>query len=343
VPNYFLVNNHNVSQNQYIARTTKKPATNLLCRMNFIQNKLSASSYLVPEVFTHLISQQDYEQLINISVQYFNGKHMLIHAIENGIIKASLEKKGEEVQFGLDNLVRKVIRAEKEQWATIINDHYSKLQQDHKSAYTYLLKDIEYASRFLKVLVKDRNFIRADFMDKLVHRIDFPETCTMLILDFEEQFRFLMWDEIQEWETPVKELFTIALQNIAREKVSVVNGHFNEHPVFLFLDANFAACFVLDLETNAPNVVGNFGALVTIPTKGAAMAHPINNYGVMAVAAAIAPMVMHYYHENEGNITTNFYWYYQNRFEMFPLHSDEDGQAMLRMPEKLEKMMGNYR
>ncbi|OWY24047.1 hypothetical protein C7N43_05015 [Sphingobacteriales bacterium UPWRP_1] len=311
--------------------------------MNFIQNKLSANSYLLPEVFTHLISQQDYEQLISISVQYFNEKRMFIHAIENGIIKASLEKKEEEVQFGLDNLVRKVMRAEKEKWTSIIYDHYNKLQQDHKSAYTYLLKDLEFASRFLKVLIKDRNFIRADFMNKMVHRVDFPETCTMLILDFEEQFRFLMWDEIKEWETPVSDLFTIALQNIAQEKVSVMNGDFNEHPVYLFLDANFAACYVLDLETNAPNAVGNLGALVAIPTKGAALAHPINNYGVMAVAAAIAPLIMHYYNENEGNISSNFYWYYQHHIEMFPLHTGNDGQVMLRMPKKLEKMLENYR
>lgn len=311
--------------------------------MSFEQHHLSVNSYLLPDVFTHLISQQDYELLIRFSVQYFNENKISIRAVENGIIKAtSGNDKGEEVQFGLDNLVRKVIKAEKEQWHSIINDHYSKLRQNHKSAYNYLFKDFEYASQFLKLIIKDRNFIRTDFMQKMVHRIDFPETCTMLILDFEEQFRFLMWDEITEWETPAQDLFAIALHNVAKEKVAVMNGDFkNEQQLYLFIESNFAASYLIDIETNAPHAVGNFGALVTIPTKGIGLAHPINNFGVIAVAGGIAPLVMHYFNENEGSINTYFYWYYHGRFEMFPLHTDTEGQVILHLPAKLEQLLNH--
>lgn len=307
--------------------------------MNVNQNTPFPKSHIRPEVFEHLISMPDYELLITISIAYFKEKNIPIRAIENGIIKAS-GTNGEEVQFGLDNLVRKVIKADKEKWDTIIYDHYSKLRQDHKSAYNYLFKDFEYASQFLKVVIKDQNFIRTDFMEKMVHRIDFPETCTMLILDFEEQFRFLMWGEIKEWEVPIDELFEIALQNIRQEEVSVMNGDFkNEQPLFLFIEANFAASFMIDLQTNAPNSVGNLGALVTIPTKGVSIVHPITDLGVIAVASAIAPLVMHYFNESEGSINTYFYWLYNGEYAMFPIHTDDEGRTILHLPPKLEQML----
>lgn len=309
--------------------------------MDSFTNDRTSGFYERPELFNQLISKSDFALLIKISLNYFDQNNISVFSIEDGVIKANTgNDKGEAVHFGLDNLIKKIVRIKKKLWERAIFEHFDKLRQNHQPAYNYLFKDFEYAAQFLKVVIKDRHFMKPELWEKLVCRVDFPETYTLLILDFEDQFRFLMRDDIKEWDTDEEELFATALFNISKEQVEIIHSDKeNDNQLYLFIEPNFAAPFLIDLYRNAPFTIGSLGALIAIPTKGCGLAHPVNDIGIFNVIKAIMPLVVQYYTEHEGSINTHFYWFFEDRFEAFPLHQTEDGKSYLKLPEKLEQLL----
>lgn len=312
--------------------------------MDVNSNNPPSSYFNRPDIFKRLISEKDYAWLINITLDYFKQKKIVVKTIEDGLIKADSGKnKDEDMQFGLDNLIKKISQLNKKYWKKTVFEHFDKLLRNHQSAYTYLFKDFEYAAQFLKVIIKDYQFMDSIVLERLVFRIDFPKTHTFLILDFEDQFRYLMRDDIKEWGVSDEDLFAIALNNIAKEKVAIDNDESEGDPwVYFFTELNFAAAFLIDLPHNAPFAIGNFGSMVAIPCKGIGIVHPINELAIFDAIKSILPIVTKFHNEQEGGINPFFYWYYDGQYEEFPIIETTGGNARIYLPKKLDTLLRDH-
>lgn len=274
--------------------------------------------YKLPESYKPLVSQQDYNKIINIIKKYHTDNNLKITKIGEGEIVVVVDE--EERHAYLDNLVRVLSINDKTLWQRLIYEHFDK-SKDHSSAYNYLFKDFEYASQFLRVLIKSDELFQ-DIIQDYVHRVDFPSTNTFLVLEYEQQFRYLTYKDIEEWDKPHAELFDIAIANIPREEIQVKEYQYSERfNVLVFISGDYSAALMLDMPVSA----GAYGNLVAIPTKGTAFVHRIDSTDIMDLVAELAPTVGQFYNEDPGSITTNFYWLYEDRVEVFPVKEDENG------------------
>ena len=86
--------------------------------------------------------------------------------------------------------------------------------------------------------------------------------------------------------------------------------------------------------------IGTFGSLIAIPTKGTAFLHPIETPDVLDLAAVLHPAVEKFYHEDPGNISRDFYWFYEGEYHLFDKVAKDNETVVIRMPEKLEWLLG---
>jgi hypothetical protein len=289
-----------------------------------------------PEDFAHLISQIDYELVLNYALAYFAERGYPVVKVADGVIVVDYDEL-KNMQFGLDNLVRTIVAEPPDRWKSFIFQHFDRFK-NNSAAYNYLFADFDYAQQFLKVLVKGQGF--APKPADLVRRQDFPETYTYLVLDFEQQFRFINRDDAAKWEVDDADLFDIALANVAREEIEIGEGNIAEkYDLFTFFSSDFSASYLINFGHNASFAEGDFGAMVAIPAKGAAFVHPVNGNGLMFVLETLAPLVVKFCEEEPGGINANFYWYYDGRYELFPKHSRREGYITIGLPRKLEQLL----
>lgn len=292
--------------------------------------------YQLPEIYNGIITKDEYNDILEICIKYHQDNGLIISKIDEGEIVTDIE--GEEQHRYLDNLVRVLASYEKTIWSQLVYEHFDKLKPN-RSALNYLYKDFEYASQFLRVLLKEDTFNLGDHVGNYVHRVDFPKTNTFLILEFEEQFHYVRKDEIIEWEKLEDELFEIAIENLPENKVEVKEYQFGEkYTVFIFFSGDFSASLMLDLENRADYSIGKFGTLIAIPTKGTAYAHPIENGELLGLIEILDPTIEQFYNEDPGNITTNFYWYHNDEIQIFPTEQSEKG-LLISMPKDLIKLL----
>ena len=189
--------------------------------------------------------------------------------------------------------------------------------------------------------MKEDIFNLGDSVDNYVHRIDFPKTYTLLILEFEGKFHFIRRDEIGEWEKSESELFEIAIRNLPLDEIEAKEYEFGDKfTVFIFFSGDFSSSMMLDLKNQAEYCIGKYGTLLALPSKGTAFAHPIENGEILDLIEILNPLVQKFYNEDPGNVSTNYYWYYQDQIQIFPTEKT-DKSMLIKLPLDLAHLLEN--
>jgi hypothetical protein len=290
---------------------------------------------ILPEQYQGIISKDDYKFVIELAVKYHTEKQINVLSTDNGDILTEMDG-GQQHRY-LDNLVRVLSGNDKYLWETITFEHFDKIQE-HGSAYNYLFSDFEYASQFLRVLIKDEDIGFQGKAFEHVHRVDYPKTRTYLVLEFEDQFRYINPEDAEKWNVNREELFNTAIANTPGNEIDIKEVKFtDEFTVYFFKSGDFSASLTLDLKNRADFAIGRYGSMVAIPTKGTAFVHPIETGKVLDLAYALYPTVEKFFNEDPSSINTNFYWDYQGRKELFPVVQEGD-KYFIRMPDDLLKI-----
>lgn len=292
----------------------------------------------IPADYLHIMDQAGYEKMVDLSLNYFREKGDKVVSLKEGML-AVRDEDNKELKYGFDNLVRMLTGAEPSDWESIIYSHFNKINFSD-DAYNYFFKDYDHARQYLKVLIKHESIMTNEFAKDLVVRTDFPGTLTVLVFDYENQFRYLKTDEIAEWNLPVETLFAEALNNLSNDELTVNKmAHDDGWEFFSFFSGDFSASRMIELEKYFEFAVGQYGALVAIPTKGSTFVAPLTDNKVTARIEVIAPLVAQFFEQDPGNITNNFYWIYQGVIESFPTQSSGDGYVTVKLPQSLVRLL----
>ncbi|MDX2045596.1 MAG: hypothetical protein SFU87_02370 [Chitinophagaceae bacterium] len=299
--------------------------------------KKGAVNKKIPSDYKHLLLQEEYERMLGYVFSYFNEKGEEVIKLGDGFLTVK-DDTGKEMKYGFDNLVRMVAAADKDDWEQVVYSHFNKVNFSD-APYSFYFKDYGHARQYLKVLIKDEGILKTEYGADLVARKDFPGTCTVLVFDYDNQFRFLKKEDIKEWHKTEEELFHEALDNIAGEEVQIHSiKHDEGFEVFSFFSGDFSAAKMIDPEKNAEFSIGRFGAVIAIPTKGAAFCSPISDRNVMQILEMLAPVITGFFEKDPGSITASFFWYYKGVIREFPTRPTADGYVTVSLPKELEEL-----
>jgi hypothetical protein len=295
--------------------------------------------YARPDAYEGVVTQKEYEQILDYAIESINAiEGKKVANVKGGdiVIKNDAEP-AQDMHCYLDNLVRKCKSAKPNEWQEVVKTHFAVLSADpHKEK--FIFKDFEFAEPLLKFVVRHHNTTLTS-VEGFVHRIDLPETCTFLILDYDNAFHFVHKKDIKEWEKSEKELFDIAFANIANEEIEIGEMLWkDEFEAYTFFSGDFSASFIVDLERNGDFSIGQYGALLTIPTKGSAIVHPLNGNTALSFIASFHEAQQSFFHQDEVPITDKYYWFYEGTFELFS-EKIEKGHKIIALPPKLDKLL----
>jgi uncharacterized protein YtpQ (UPF0354 family) len=302
---------------------------------DFFKKKSSHIDRTIPDFYKEIINQKEYELILDFAMDSVKAFGEIKSIGEGTITLKNPTDENSDMQFHLDNLVRKCKTYDPKDWQEVIDEHFKKCMINPDKA-KYIYKDFDYACDFIKFAVRPKSMF--ENVEDFVYQIDIPETCTFLILDYDDAFHYVRRADIKEWEKSEKELFEIAFNNINIEKLDIKGLLWNDkYEVISFFSSDFSASYIVDLENNAEFAIGEFGSVVGIPSKGTAFAHPLNGNTAIAFIASFDELLNQFYNNDEVPITNHYYWYYEGNYEMFH-ERIKDGHKHIVLPPNLEQL-----
>ena len=290
----------------------------------------------LPDDYANLIDEKGYKVFLDKCLSILYDLGYKVTSSDNGDIIYEKED-SDEAHFYLDNLLRKYIQADPDKKDIEILTHFKQLS-DQTKAYDYLYKDFDYAKQFLKILLKADDILPNN--DDFVYQRNYPELLTFLVLDFEEQFHYVKKNEVYQWEIDELELFEIAKENISKEEIEIKQFNFHDkYDVFALFSGDFSASYTLLIEQELDFAIGRFGTLIALPTKGTAFLYVIETNEVLDVISTIYSTIEQFFNEDPGNITLDFYWYFEGQFQLFNKTLNEDGSISISKPKKLNDLL----
>lgn len=293
---------------------------------------------ILPEDYSNLIDEKAYEIFLQKCLLTLKTLGYKVISFSNGDIVYEIEN-SQEGHFYLDNLLRIYIQVNDKEQDAAIQTHFTKLK-DQTKAYAYLYKDFDYAKQFLKILLKADDILPNN--EDFVYQKNYPNLLTFLVLDFDDQFHYVEKSKVHLWEVDEIQLFEIAKNNLRKEEIEIKQYTFEDkYDVFVLLNGDFSSSYTLIIEQDLDFTIGQFGTLIALPTKGTAFLYPISEADILDVIVTIYPAVEQCFDEDPGNISLDFFWYFNGQYEYFKKEINDDGTISISTPKNLAKLLNN--
>jgi hypothetical protein len=292
----------------------------------------------LPERYSNAISEEQYIRVLEIAQDYLI-KFGEIIKVSDGLIE--FNQRGElNTRFALDNLIRTLAGKDFRDWQTEIEDHFSRVLSEDEDRYD--LDSFEAIRDILGVRVyADTYFGGIDISDQLIFQINFEETKSCLVFDYPNKFQLVFRENFEKWGISEEEAFSIAHDHASHYEVEITKHDFETFSQFSFFSSSHSVSYILNFNENASMCIGKAGSIVNIPTQGSAFAIPIDSPNVKEMIEEIGETIVKFFDEDPGNITANYYWYYNGKFTKFDATKTSNGYQTLTVPEQLVHILTN--
>lgn len=313
----------------------------------FLFTSLSLSAqkieYSFPEGYENEISKKDYKFLVKESVKAIS-KYYKIASVKEGEVE--LEEGQDFTILNLHNLILRCIEVERENWPALINEHFDGMYQSIESQKQLDVSKFETVSDYLSIRIYPESFVMQNGgADNMIVKTHLEGTLSLLMLDLPSAFTPVQKDVFKLWDKSMEEVFDIAQRNVnkqesvkATESFKVKNSTIEVH----FLESeDYGASLGLDLENNAPEFLGEWGAVVAIPNKGIINVCKVSKENPVEFVLFIQKfqvVVEQFYQQHSQPVSTDFFWYYKGEFSKITV-LNVNGDLQVISPQGLTQLM----
>ncbi len=299
--------------------------------------------YKIPEGYEDAISSEDYKELVDLSVKKISEKFTVI-SVKDGFV--ALEDGSGYRGFNLHNVILKSVDIDRKDWPLLIQDHFNSLFSVEEEKGLVNMDDFESIQKYLSIRIYLKELVAENGgPEKFIIREDLDGTYTVLMLDLPSTFSPISADISQTWGKTKDELFRMAQDNVNKQALEKMSKTFKNDSVeveihFLSND-DYAASCALDLEKNAPEMLGEWGAVLAIPNKGIVnlcTVSPEKPLDFVLFIQLTHNVVKDFYMKHPQPVSTDFFWYYKGEFTKI-LVVEEAGNISVINPMGLTELM----
>ncbi|MBC8111493.1 MAG: hypothetical protein H7Y04_10570 [Verrucomicrobia bacterium] len=302
-------------------------------------------NYTIPEGFEKDISKDDYIKIVDIALLTV-AKRYTIEFIKEGTIQLS---EGQDMQaFNLDNLILKCVAVkEKSKWEKIIQDHFNSMFSSIDEEKKIDLTNYETVKKYLSIRIYPQETVnQRGGTTSLVTKIHLEGTYSLLMLDLPGAFTPVQKQTFNLWKRDISEVFETALTNVNKQPIEKVTKKFEIDGIsieIIFLgNEDYAASYALDLANNSPELVGEWGSVISIPNKGlvnickVSKTKPVDFVKFIQITK---PIIEKSYREHPQPISDQYYWYYKGKFVRIMVLEETKGNIQVISPFGLTELM----
>lgn len=270
------------------------------------------------------LNPMQYQRFMQLVEAYFVARHGRFDFEDPWVLSESGDERG-PWQYGLTNLAQMCAAAPGDEWEQIIAHHFevvaNELEDDAMQAERF--GSFEEARPFLYPRLWPQEALdeMGDVHEHMLARIDLPGTVTTLVFDLPRSVRTVVRDEADRWNLSDSELFEIALANLRKleDMPRVEAMEFGEGIIlYAFAGDSFLTASIALVIKDYPEILGEHGALVGVPTRHIAVVYPVQDLGVVPAINQIIPMLARIEREGPGSISPHLYWYFNGAYMLLP-------------------------
>ncbi|PPK87171.1 hypothetical protein CLV84_0106 [Neolewinella xylanilytica] len=315
----------------------------ILLILSTISLSAQTIDYSVPEGYEELMSKKDYKFLVNESRSVI-ARSYEIASISKGVVQL---KEGQAFSVAnLHNLMLKCAPLSKRDWPAVIEDHFSRMvesihqQEDLDPTNFAAIKD------YLSIRVYPEAYVEQNGgADNMIVEKHLNGTWSVLMLDLPSVFKPMQKEHFDLWNKGTDEVFAIAQQNVNKQAFitasETVGDDKQQIEVHFIENEDYGASLALDLQTNTPEFVGEWGSVVAIPNKGIVdicKVFPDKPVDFVLFIQMMQPIVQQSYYQHPQPVSTDFFWYYHGKFTRI-LVVEENGSIQVISPQGLTELM----
>ena len=292
------------------------------------------------------VSQKDYKLIVDSSIAIIAGRYK-VDTVEAGSVHI-LDDHQQTAVLNLDNLILKCqTEPDRNAWPAIIKEHFNKLFSTIDQQRQLDPTNYETMKKYLSIRIYPKETVdQRGGTDSLVARTDLDGTYTLLMLDFPGAFTPVRATMFAHWKKDTAEVFRIAQANVDSVKVQKAAKSFDvqggQVEITMLGEENYAASYALDLQHNAPELVGEWGCALAMPNKGLVSICKISRDKPLDFVKFIQltqPFIEKSYQEQPQPISDQYFWYYQGKFTHIQTNTDATGHLSVLAPTGLGDLM----
>lgn len=220
---------------------------------------------------------------------------------------------GEPVVHGLGNLASRCNLAPLAEWPELVEAHFAKSAPAvlQGLAQSVIEGDFEQQKTRLVVRIQHKDSLSDELLAMHVHRVDLPETRTLLALDLGGSILLVPKCIADSWNVAPGELFERGVQNLRQLGEGSAVTMALPPPIGLqfelYGDDSYGASSVLRFS-ELPMRTGRYGNLIGLPVRDSMISWPIDSWPSDQLIHTMFAMVDGRYHEGPYPVIPHIYW-----------------------------------
>ena len=262
------------------------------------------------------IEANDFEYFLQLVSKRFQGRAV----IKDGVVTLS-QMSGEPVCFGLSNVLGLCRQEDKDDWPTIIEDHFANCERSLIESSQENFKNFDEVKEHLALRIMPAATLDEGHRNEWLYRPGPDGTVTVLVIDQPSAIVTVKKDTALGWDVKTKELFELALKNVREsfpveiEKQNLPNGY----ELIVLHGSHFYVTTHILLLDEYEDLLGPYGSLVGIPVRDLSIVFPIRCFnGTIQAVNAIPPILASMWKDGPGSTSAELYWYNAGIFTPLP-------------------------
>lgn len=302
-------------------------------------------TYDQPPNLPQKVSIADYRFIVDSSVAIVKTRYKVAF-VKGGTIFVLIGK--DTASVNLDNLVLKCLaEQDRSVWNTVIRGHFSNLFVSIDAQNQLDPKNYETVKKSLSLRIYPKETVDArGGPEQLVARTDMDGTYTLLMLDLPGAFTPVQKKMFDGWNKDQAEVFRAAQENVDTQKMEKTTQSFDfqgSHvEITIIGNENYAASYALNLMNNSPELVGEWGCVVSMPNKALVNLCKISREKPLDFVKFIQmtlPFNEKAYRDHPQPISDHYFWYYKGTFTLIAVMTDDKGGVQVVAPVALGELM----
>jgi len=263
-------------------------------------------------------------------------RHGLRFSFADGMVH--IEGEGEP-RLGLGNIAQLCAQAERTDWPDLVEGHFEALLR----AYAMRGDGVQRTFEEARPLLKLRLWGAADLEGiDTVGRPVADDLLGVVCLDLPDRIEAVTADDVERWPVSLDELWEIAVRNVRDDgdelEVEQLLLDDGTALVTAVSDGFFAATHALWADELAGGVVGDYGALVAVPSRHQVIVHAIVDLRAVEACHQMLRLSVALYEQGPGSISPSLYWWRDEELQCLPAgRADaDDAIAFSPTPEFVE-------
>ena len=165
----------------------------------------------------------------------------------------------------------------------------------------------------------------------------------MLIYDLPDTVSSVHPKEAEEWNISKEDLWNFAEENTRTKYPPQILNRDMQGNSFKTVEADhfFSPNIVFNLS-NYPELIGEKGSLVSMPTRHIVIIYPINNLKVVSALNAQIQITIGVSSKGPGTLSNRLFWYFKNQLQEQPFTINE-GKLAFTPSERFLNMLQQFK